>query len=306
METDIINISLSLNKEELVCCVCHESLTKQIFQCVKGNHYMCDTCDSKWKKNECPTCRNPTRLIRNIFFEEQLKQHLKPCQNIGCCEKFFKWDDDHTCPFAPIKCRICKREVSGNISSVCSHFDGLCDETFKVINVESFVKRLKIKTYTCSIVMKLPDNFILIIQKCNKLYKLSALKNLNTNISNYKNIICTYVINGIEYSVMIPIVNLNETKIAEIHCGSHEISEFIFSKDIYFQQKPQIQQPPMQQSRAQPINSTGGLNPLSQAGGYTNYHALLNLLTPNMAPNLTQYNPHGNISNIFDINNMQR
>lgn len=238
MEDSTINISLSLNKDELVCCVCCESLTKQVYQCVKGNHYMCGTCEPKCTKNECPTCRHPARLVRNIFFEEQLKQHLKPCPNIGCSEKLFKWNNDHACLFAPVKCRVCRREVSGNVASYCSHLEGFCDDTFKSLQVPSFEKKLRYKPNLCSSVLKLPDNTLLIIKKAGHSYKLSAVKKSDAVLTDHKNIVCTYVRSGIEYTVTIPITNLNELKVADIYFLEGEIAECIFSKDIQVKQKP--------------------------------------------------------------------
>lgn len=242
MEDTTINISLSLNKEELVCCACQESLTKQVYQCVNGNHFMCGTCEPKWTKNECPTCRHPCRLVRNIFFEEQLKQHLKPCPNAGCCEKFFKWNTEHPCLFAPVKCRVCRREVAGNVNSYCSHLEGFCDDTFRSLSVPSFEKKLRYKPNLCSSVLKLPNKTLLIIKKAGHSYKLSAVKNVDTELTDHKNIICTYTRNGIEYTVTIPITGLNELKVADIHFAEGEIAECIFSKDI--QAKPP--QPPQQ------------------------------------------------------------
>ncbi len=237
MDTDTINISMSFKKDELVCCACHESLTKKIYQCANGNHYMCETCEPKWVKNECPTCRHPHRLVRNIFFEEQLKPHLKPCPNTGCTEKFFNWNTEHLCAFAPIKCGICKRAVTGNVDSYCIHLDGFCDESFKVIQVPSFDKRLKYKPNACSSVLKLPDKFVLIIRKARHSYRLSAVKNSDTEMENYKNVMCAYTRDGIEYNVTIPITNLNNTKIADVHFSEGEIAEFVFSKDIAIKQK---------------------------------------------------------------------
>lgn len=252
MEDTTINISLSLNKDELVCCVCQESLTKQVYQCVNGNHYMCGQCEPKWTKCECPTCRHPARLVRNIFFEEQLKQHLKPCPNTGCCEKFFKWNTEHPCLFAPVKCRVCRRDVAGNIASYCSHLEGFCDDVFKSLQVPSFEKKLRYKPNLCSSVLKLPNKTLLVIKKTGHSYKLSSVKNSDTELTDYKNIICTYTRSGIEYTVTIPITNLNEVKMADIHFAEGEMPEcvFIFSKDVQIK-PPQSPQP----------NNTYGVRP---------------------------------------------
>jgi hypothetical protein len=240
---DTINISLSFNKDELICCACQEPLTKQIYQCVNGNHYMCNTCEPKWQKDECPTCRHPGRLVRNILFEEQLKKHLTPCPNIGCCEKFFKWQSEHKCLFAPVKCRVCKREVAGNTESYCHHLEGFCDDmTFKSLKVSSFEKKLRYKPNSCSSVLKLPNKQLLIIRKSGHSYKISAVKDPDVELTDYRNIICTYTRGGIEYNVTVPITNLNETKIADIFFAENESAECIFSKDV--QAKPKPPNPP--------------------------------------------------------------
>lgn len=253
MDESTINISLSLNKNDLICCICHESLTKKIYQCVNCNHYMCGTCDLKYQKNECPICSFKSRYVRNIHFEEQLKNHLKSCTNIGCNEKLFKWDNEHYCLFASVKCRVCKREVSGNIDSYCSHLESLCDETFITLPVKSFEKKLRYKPSSVSSVLKLPDNILIIIKKTGHSYKFSAVKNLDNEITNYKNIICTYLRNGIEHTVTIPITNLNESKIADIYFAEGEVAEFILSKDIQIKPKlnatPSFNTIPMQNMR---------------------------------------------------------
>lgn len=241
--TDSIVLSFTFKKEDLICCVCQESLTKQIYQCTKGNHYVCGVCEPKLPKTECPTCRHPGKLIRNSLFEQQLREYLTPCTNVGCTEKFFKWDSGHKCLFAPVKCRVCKREVGGGVESYCNHLEGFCDCIFQTVNVPAFEKRLKLKLGRESLLVKLPDKIVIVIKKTGHDYKLSAIKNPDNLLEAYKNIICTYTKEGIEYSVTIPITNADEIRVANIQFKENEVESCVFSKDIQAKQKHPVQLP---------------------------------------------------------------
>lgn len=241
MTDETIDILMSFDKNELTCNICMEPLTKQIFQCVNGPHYVCNSCELKLIKNECPTCKHPSRPVRNIYFENQIKPHLIPCTNIGCKEKFFKWCTEHECLFAHVNCRVCHRSVSSQVENYCQHLEGFCDEIFEKINVLSFEKRLKYKLGGISSILKLPNNILLIVKKTGHTYKISAVKNPDIDLKEFKNIICSYSRDGIEYNVTIPITNIGESKIADIFFNDN-IPECIFSKDLIMKSKTQSSQ----------------------------------------------------------------
>ena len=258
METPI-EVKLTFEKEDLICCVCRGSLTGQIFQCVNGPHLMCGKCNSTYIKKECPVCKHPEKLVRNLLFENSLKSHLQPCQNNGCTEKFFKWDTEHNCLFAPVQCKICKREVAGNITQYSLHLEEYCDENFKSLHVNKFEKRIQYNPNSHSAVLKISRNILLVIRKNGLTYEIFALKNPDVDFVEYKRIICSYIVSDIEYRVYIPITNLNNQKIAEIHTSTDENVNFIFSKDI----EPSIQQTqPQTQQRLTPQDTSFFLPPL--------------------------------------------
>jgi hypothetical protein len=68
---DTIEIKSTYNKDDLECVACRESLTKNIYQCANGPHYLCGFCNSQLQKKECPICKHPGNMIRNIKFEEE-------------------------------------------------------------------------------------------------------------------------------------------------------------------------------------------------------------------------------------------
>jgi hypothetical protein len=242
---DTIAITSTFSKSDLQCAVCLDPLTKQIYQCANGPHYACATCKIKLPKKECPTCKHPGDMVRFIALEEQLKQHLKPCPNIGCCDKFFKWQDDHNCKFALVKCKICKRDASGNLDSYVSHLKDCCDQSFNVIKVSKFDKRLRYKIPTTNAssdinnvfsVVVLPDKHIIVVtpiksSNCLK-YGISVFRDPSIENPIYTNMICSYVHNGIDYTVTIPIVERNVMKTAEVTFSTTEDNIFIFSKNI--------------------------------------------------------------------------
>jgi hypothetical protein len=242
---DTIAITSTFSKSDLQCTVCFEPLTKKIYQCANGPHYVCEICKYKLPKKECPTCKHPGDMVRFIALEEQLKQHLTPCVNTGCCEKFFKWHDAHNCKFALVKCKICKRDVSGNLDLYASHLNDCCDQPFKVLKVAKFDKKLRYKIPTSNAssdinnifsAIVLPDKHIIVIVpiKCNGCFKYGISVFRDPSIENpiYTNMICSYTHNGIDYTVAIPIVERNNVKTAEVTFSSTEDNIFIFSKDL--------------------------------------------------------------------------
>lgn len=292
-DSDTIDIQLSFSKDSLVCGVCYDPLTKQIFQCVNGSHYLCGECEQLWKKSECPTCRHPQKLVRNILFEQQLKQHLHPCPNVGCPEKFFKWQTDHKCKYAPVKCRVCKREVGGSVEVYRNHLcGGLCDEEFSLVNVEKFEKRLKYMPSKGNVVLNLPNKTLMIIRKVGSSYKIGVVRDPSIETEEYKNIVCTYMRDGIEYTVTIPVTAIEDIRTAEIHFNADEQMICIFSKDI-------VQQPA--------TRTNGGYSGLPTHTGHANVlptqhnldelrylNFLLNGNIPRDAPNVSD-----NSSDVF-------
>lgn len=144
---DEINITQTIKKEDLTCTICYKYLNKQIFRCINGPHYACDGCNKKL--NECPTCRNKTKLVRDLIMEQNLKQYLIPCQfnDKGCKEMIFKWDEDHcdTCEYSPFSCKLCNRKITGNTKQIIAHYKEFCDKTFNFIIVKNFDTTYKIK-----------------------------------------------------------------------------------------------------------------------------------------------------------------
>ncbi|AYV76281.1 MAG: E3 ubiquitin-protein ligase Siah2 [Terrestrivirus sp.] len=140
-----IKITQTLKSEELNCPVCFNSLNKQIYQCTNGPHFVCGECIKNL--TGCPTCRNTTKPVRNIFLEEQLKPHLISCSNKenGCVEKILPWDKEHikTCKFKPIDCKLCKKQTSGTRDKFVSHLTDCCNMPFVI--TESVKKH---NTYT--------------------------------------------------------------------------------------------------------------------------------------------------------------
>jgi hypothetical protein len=129
-----IKVTQTLKPDELNCPICFNGLSKHIYQCTKGPHYVCGECVEKI--TECSICRNTTKPVRNIFLEEQLKPHLIMCSNNqnGCTEKILPWDKEHvkTCKFKSINCRLCKKETSCSRSKFINHLIDSCNMQFVI------------------------------------------------------------------------------------------------------------------------------------------------------------------------------
>ena len=49
-------LKLTIEEKDMQCCICLESVSDRIYQCVKGPHYCCEECTKTYiKKNECLT-----------------------------------------------------------------------------------------------------------------------------------------------------------------------------------------------------------------------------------------------------------
>ncbi|KAL9654018.1 hypothetical protein ABK040_014227 [Willaertia magna] len=135
-QNEAIHIHLSFSKEDLICCVCYDSLNKEIFQCFNGNHFVCKECFDKICKNNvasCPICKESKSMVRNVLLEQQLNQFKKPCPNVkfGCNVKLFDWDlESHlkgNCLYHPVKCPLCqqheitKKNFENHVTGVCQY-----------------------------------------------------------------------------------------------------------------------------------------------------------------------------------------
>eukprot|EP00732_Lithocolla_globosa_P004291 Lithocolla_globosa_v1_NODE_3897_length_1555_cov_19.444000.p1 type:complete len:275 gc:universal NODE_3897_length_1555_cov_19.444000:1239-415(-) len=109
-----IQIVHNFSSSELTCSVCLMGLTKQIFQCVLGPHYVCEECKPR-VGNKCPVCTN-RGFFKNREMQNALAIHHTPCPNLGCSELVFKWDQvfhQQHCHFRPFNCHQCSKLIRG-------------------------------------------------------------------------------------------------------------------------------------------------------------------------------------------------
>jgi hypothetical protein len=141
MTGDLIKISYSLTKEDLICCVCLGELEFPIIGCSNGSHFVCSDCFGGLR-SRCPTCRTGF-LFHNRFLESQLQSHLVPCENAPCERRLLPWSvDDHrqSCRHTEAYCFLCSREVS--LDTMMEHIKTKC-------GAEWFERRGEVMDGTC-------------------------------------------------------------------------------------------------------------------------------------------------------------
>ena len=89
--SDEIKVTITYKKEDMKCCICFNYLSKRIYRCTNGPHYVCGTCNESCKS--CPVCKSGL-LARSNEIEESLKKYLVNCANDGCPDKIFDWDNE--------------------------------------------------------------------------------------------------------------------------------------------------------------------------------------------------------------------
>jgi len=128
-----VTLSVTLDKDQVECCVCFSSMTGLIYRCrAQGNicHNVCSVCEwqiRRIKNNNghikvptCPMCKAEGQFVRNRPLEKQLHEISVPCKNHehGCDVRFFAWDEksqrihSKTCTFGPVTCPFCLQSIS--------------------------------------------------------------------------------------------------------------------------------------------------------------------------------------------------
>lgn len=301
---DSIKLTSVLKKEDIKCCICLDSLTGHIYQCSKGPHYACKECNSKLQKTECPICKHKGPLIRSIYLENQLSEHLVSCPNNPCPHKLFSWDPPHECKYAPVKCIVCKRTVEGNVTSYIEHLKNLCDQKFTSIKVSSFNKRLRYsfqKNYF-SVIELLNNHAIIMIPgiASSGKYFICVVKNPTEQL--YSNIICTYKHNGIEHNIKIPVSELNNIKIADVTFSETDEHVFTFDKEKIPEQSQQSTTPNSFNTYFPGTSASAQEDPSARSA-----RILLNTLFPTNTSNYSNYiNNYDNYINpINNTRNLQ-
>ena len=127
LKDEKITISYILEKKDLMCVICYDDLTRRIFRCSNGNHYVCGTCVLKIKR--CPVC-NCDVLVRDLLLEQQLKNNIKQCSNYknGCTALIFKWNKEHEekCFYKPIPCPLCGMILKYDNDVLFTHLKKKC------------------------------------------------------------------------------------------------------------------------------------------------------------------------------------
>merc|ERR1719384_1962491 len=142
-----VTLSLTLDKDEVECCVCLSSMTSKIYRCggavqkkkKKVCHNICSECqwqmtriksgNNHTKTMQCPICKVKGPFVRNRALERQLFELSQPCSHhkYGCNRRFFPWDDDreihqnHLCIFQPVDCLFCSQTIPGGRVNFVEH-----------------------------------------------------------------------------------------------------------------------------------------------------------------------------------------
>ena len=127
----------------LICSVCLDIPTSSpIYQCENG-HLLCKSC--KPQLRNCPVCRKPLPITRNLLAEQSLEKLLIPCQNEGCKEKVLlsggQLKHEKNCFFSAIKCPIPECLKITCLAKLVEHFQN--DHQVRRVSNDTFSGILK-------------------------------------------------------------------------------------------------------------------------------------------------------------------
>jgi len=155
-----VTLSVTLDKDQVECCVCLSSMTNKIYRCKGAGHHnnnhndndnedngrkktvchnICSDCqwqmrrmksgNGHTKEMQCPICKVKGNFIRNRALERQLLELSQPCKHhkYGCPQRFFPWDDSrqmhekHLCLHQPVDCPFCYQTIPGGRCNFVEH-----------------------------------------------------------------------------------------------------------------------------------------------------------------------------------------
>ena len=85
----MIQINYNLERNDLNCLICYETVTTPLLQCPYSHHFVCYTCFTKSKRN-CPVCIT-SKLYHNKLLEKSIKDQMVPCPRatlVLYCKKY--------------------------------------------------------------------------------------------------------------------------------------------------------------------------------------------------------------------------
>jgi hypothetical protein len=235
--SNLMDSIIQLYKEEnFICSICLEYLTKEIYQCHLGPHFVCGVCNKDLIK--CPICRNEEQLVRAIDLEQELYKYLIKCEYYtnGCREIIFEWDADHIskCKFRPVFCPVCNKKIYGKLINLIHHLtNGLCNFNFDKIQIEDTYTKFRciIRSKLATLIEIKTQYIILIIpQFKDSNYNMIAIS-LNDELS-YDKIKCKTIYNNISQNIVLPIVNYSRDHLEDFdkinNFVSVSITNFVF------------------------------------------------------------------------------
>ena len=165
-----VTLSVTLDKDQVECCVCLSSMTNKIYRCKgsgqhndsvqNGNkktvcHNICSDCqwqmrrmksgNGHTKEMQCPICKVKGNFIRNRALERQLLELSQPCvhHKYGCPQRFFPWDDTrnmhekHLCLYQPVDCPFCYQTIPGGRCNFVEHLAKTAKLSCTVISIHN-------------------------------------------------------------------------------------------------------------------------------------------------------------------------
>lgn len=145
MDDGDIKIETTISKEKIVCSVCLNCISGHIYRCTQSLHLNCESC--ALKLTNCPMCRCGNKPVRDQILEKALKPYkTKRCLHPNCKQKILEWDQDHAqiCKHLPTKCRVCKREISSDFTTMITHYEEYCDHKFVILDTNTKRNKFKI------------------------------------------------------------------------------------------------------------------------------------------------------------------
>ena len=121
----MIQVTYNLERDDLICSICYDTVSTPLIQCQNANHFVCFGCIMKCKRS-CPQCRT-SKVFHNKQLEKHIKDQMVNCSYEGCQKMLFQWavqEHIEMCPYKQYKCKFCDEFIS--MQSLNKHIKTTC------------------------------------------------------------------------------------------------------------------------------------------------------------------------------------
>lgn len=218
-EDGSITLSVKLDKDQVECCICYQSMTGSIYRCRSTNNVVHNVCfECEWqlrrlkegnghvKDERCPICKTTGTFMRNKVLEGQLQDLCNPCAygKRGCTKKFFRWcneakeEHEKNCLHREVRCPVCCVSIPGcqELPAHLSSGNCMCGEFEEISSIVDKQKHqlVDFTSHQNSFLHNKSQNYVILFIWKNVYFEIVAV-NLDGNFDGCNKQITIQIVN---------------------------------------------------------------------------------------------------------------